>query len=452
MKHLSRVVWQEGMYLGPHHFQAQSRYYEETIGFSVFAAAPWAFGLIACEFDAKAVRNGTLRLVSARGVLPDGTPFDMPDADEPPETLSLNAVYEPDGRGMEVCLALPVRRSGGNFSTANGDGPVRFRTVAVRLPDETLGRGEAEVEIGRKNFALLTPAQAAEHDGAYGPRWSWLPVARVVRDASGAFVLDPEFVPAALQVRASTRLLEIAEALVRKLTERAASVAREHARRGGQWGLSAREVMQFWFLHTLNGGIAGLTHLLAQNCHPSELFLEMSRIAGGLCTFATEASPAKLPAYDAMRPGSAIAALDSDIRRYLEVAFPTGCLRIALTPLSKGYWQGPLEDARLTGKAAWILGIRSSARADQILATVPEVIKICSGRWVARLVERQLPGLALRHLTVPPAGCSPSREFHYFSVDRSGPCWGDISGTRTVGIYVPDSLPEAEVELMALPE
>ena len=29
MKHLSRLVWSEGMYLGPHHFQAQSRYFED---------------------------------------------------------------------------------------------------------------------------------------------------------------------------------------------------------------------------------------------------------------------------------------------------------------------------------------------------------------------------------------------------------------------------------------
>jgi type VI secretion system protein ImpJ len=30
MKYLSRVVWPEDMYLGPHHFQAQSRYFEDS--------------------------------------------------------------------------------------------------------------------------------------------------------------------------------------------------------------------------------------------------------------------------------------------------------------------------------------------------------------------------------------------------------------------------------------
>ena len=35
MKSLSRVVWSEGMYLGPHHFQTQSRYFEDSIHFAV---------------------------------------------------------------------------------------------------------------------------------------------------------------------------------------------------------------------------------------------------------------------------------------------------------------------------------------------------------------------------------------------------------------------------------
>ena len=30
MKLLSRVVWAEGMYLAPQHFQAQNRYFEEA--------------------------------------------------------------------------------------------------------------------------------------------------------------------------------------------------------------------------------------------------------------------------------------------------------------------------------------------------------------------------------------------------------------------------------------
>ena len=72
MKSLSQVVWSEGMYLGPHEFQAQARYFEDAIHFA--AAALWfqCYGLIGCTLDSDALRNGTVSLVHASGIFPDG--------------------------------------------------------------------------------------------------------------------------------------------------------------------------------------------------------------------------------------------------------------------------------------------------------------------------------------------------------------------------------------------
>jgi len=451
MKHLSRVVWLEGMHLSPNHFQAQSRYFEEAIGFSVAAATPWSQGVTTCEFDEEALSNGTLRLLHARGVFPDGTPFDIPDQDEAPSTRAMNTLYDPTGFGMDICLALPSRRRGGNFSESP-DSPVRFHSSSVRMPDETLGRGEAEVLMGRKRLALLTAREAQEQEGASGPRWTSLPVARVTRDASGRFILDASFVPAALRVRSSRRLVQVVEDLVSTLSERTAAMSRDYSPEGGRTRISQPDVMRFWFLHTLNTSIPRLKHLLDQNCHPSELYLELSRLAGGLCTFATKSSPASLPAFDSLGPGPAITALDAHIRRHLDIAFPVGSIRIPLKMVSNEFWEGKLEDSRLLAKGTWILGVRSSAGEGQVIGAGPQVIKVCSARYVSKLVDRGLPGMTLRHLLTPPPGCSPVRGYQYFAVDRTGPCWLDASTTQAVGIYVPETLPGVELELIALPE
>src|ERR1039458_7459202 len=68
MKLLSRVVWSEGMYLGPHHFQAQSRYFEDSIQFAVSSLWFEAYGVAGCELNGEALRNGTVSLVHARGI------------------------------------------------------------------------------------------------------------------------------------------------------------------------------------------------------------------------------------------------------------------------------------------------------------------------------------------------------------------------------------------------
>ena len=98
MKYLSRVVWSEGMYLGPHHFQAQSRYFEDSIGFTTAALwfEPW--GLVGAQLDAEALKNGTVSLIHARGILPDGMVFHMPESDPLPGTT-------------KYCRFVPSRRA-----------------------------------------------------------------------------------------------------------------------------------------------------------------------------------------------------------------------------------------------------------------------------------------------------------------------------------------------------
>ena len=68
MKLLSRVVWSEGMYLGPHHFQVQSRYFEDSIQFATSSLWFSAYGLAGVDLDAHALQNGTVSLIHARGI------------------------------------------------------------------------------------------------------------------------------------------------------------------------------------------------------------------------------------------------------------------------------------------------------------------------------------------------------------------------------------------------
>ena len=95
MRSLSQVVWSEGMYLGPHEFQAQARYFEDAIHFA--AAALWfqCYGLIGCTLDSDALRNGTVSLVHASGIFPDGTPFHMPQSDAMPAVRHIADCFRP---------------------------------------------------------------------------------------------------------------------------------------------------------------------------------------------------------------------------------------------------------------------------------------------------------------------------------------------------------------------
>ena len=55
MTRLAGVIWKEGMHLSQHHFQAQRRYFENSIHFALSHLAFAPYGIGAAELDADAI-------------------------------------------------------------------------------------------------------------------------------------------------------------------------------------------------------------------------------------------------------------------------------------------------------------------------------------------------------------------------------------------------------------
>src|SRR5262245_49567132 len=112
MTSLSPVLWHEGMHLAQHHFQLQSRYFEDSIHFAVTHLFYQAYGLSGIELDSEALRNGTVSVVHARGVMPDGLTFHCPDGDPAPQPLEIRERFSPTADSHIVYLSIPPHRSG----------------------------------------------------------------------------------------------------------------------------------------------------------------------------------------------------------------------------------------------------------------------------------------------------------------------------------------------------
>ena len=210
---------------------------------------------------------------------------------------------------------------------------------------------------------------------------------------------------------------------------------------------------QFWFLHAINSSLTPLRHLLlSKHGHPEELFREMSRLAGALCTFVLDMHPRSLPAYNHRDPGPCFQLLDEHIRRLLEVVLPSMAISIPLSPAERYFYQGEVKDERCFGRSRWILGIRAQVGEADLISKTAQLVKVCSSKFVSGLVKRALPGLTLSHMQVPPSAISVNVESQYFAISRSGPCWESIMQTRNVGVYVPGELPSPELEIIVLLE
>jgi type VI secretion system protein ImpJ len=451
------------MYLGPHHFQIQSRYFEDSIHF--VSSALWfeGYGLVGCGLDGEALRNGTLSVLHARGILPDGLAFNMPECDPLCPARNIAELFPPIREKVTVLLAVPEYKQGGVNCVLPGpnqsppaQSPIvpspsaRYAAEPELTYDETTGRDEKPVSFGRKNFVLRLDTEPLEG-------MVTLPITRIQRDGSGHFIFDTDFIPPCTQIGASERLMQMLRRLVGILEEKSAAMSGTHAGGGAagkSWAeYSTRDIAQFWLLHTVNSALAPLQQVYAaRRAHPEELFVQMLRLGGALCTFTLDAHPRELPLYSHLALDECFGALDQHIRLNLETVLPTSAVMIPLRQTGDYFYEGDVTDQRCLDRSRWILSVRAELGEVDIISRTPQLVKLCSKLFVPRLVERALPGMALTHLSVPPTAISARVDAQYFSVSRGGPCWDHIVQTRQVGVYVPGDLPGVTLELLAILE
>ena len=357
-------------------------------------------------------------------------------------------LFSPVADHLTMHLALPANLAEGrNTSLDNGaTAPTRYQSTEQILPDENTGRDEKPIKVGRKNLQLLGEAEVTDQLVS-------LPVVRIVRDGSGRFEADPSFVPPCLSLSASGYLTAMLRRLIDILDDKSAVFSREQQQRSGQYeaGMSSRHVAQYWFLHALNSSVSTLRHfLLTRHVHPQELFREMSRLAGALCTFGLEVHPRSLPVYNHRDMGTSFDLLDRHILRHLEIVMPSKAITIPLRKVDSSLYAGEVKDERCIGPSRWLLEIRSPMGEADLIRRVPLLVKVCSARFVVELVKRALPGLGLTHLLAPPAEVAAKVESQYFVINRTGPCWQHIVETRQAGVHVPGEIPAPEMNLIIL--
>lgn len=469
MEHLTKVVWSEGMYLAPHHFQAQSSLFERSVHFAVSALWSNVYGLSVCEMNKEGLNSGVVSVLRAEGIFPDGLPFQMPGSDFLPTHRQLKEVFDPARDSITVLLAIAPRKTGepviapssaspaapepatarptpeskkDNAASRHAAANARYIAEDYSLCDENTGRDGKTVRLGRKNIRLLFDFEVEQQDVVS------IPIARVVRRLSGQLEYDPHFVPPCLRIDASERLRSLLKNIIGALEDKSKILMKtrsEESQTIAQY--AAREIAEFWYLHTVNSGIAGLRHLSAKRGHAEELFLELSRLAGALCTFLIGSSPQSLPLYNHRDSTSCFEQLETHITEGLQLLFPRNWAAVKLSLVSECYYSGAITNEQWLGPSQWIFGIQTAASDSETILRTPNSVRICSAEFIQRLVNSARRGLELTHLPTAPTTIPTKLEWKYFEISKHGPCWDHIVETRKVGIHIPSELPSPEIVL-----
>lgn len=446
MRLLQNVLWRKGIVLTPQHMQAQDRFLRDTIDFhrSAFSADGWGFGRL--QIDREALAGGSLAVSSGAGIFPDGLLFDFPGSDRAPEPRPLAEDWPHEADALRVHLAVPERRpEGRNVALDGADASRRYAAEVVTLRDENTGTSEKPVQVARKNLRLLTESESM--DG-----YTTIPVARILREETGAFALDADFIPPMIDFAANERLASIARRLVEILSAKSNNLSAARRERGrGLADFGVADTASFWLLYTVNTHLPAARHFHeTRGGHPAELFRWMVDLAGALTTFSSQIRPQDFPSYNHADPGPCFLQLDGMVRELLETVIPTRHVALPLKPTEPSVWATAIDQDRYLDAEGVYLAVAARLDPADLARRAPELLKVSSGDGIDRLITQALRGIRLTHRPSPPSALPVKLDYAYFEVERSGQDWNAVRQARNLAVHVPDELPEPRLELVLL--
>jgi type VI secretion system protein ImpJ len=438
----NRVVWSEGLFLRPQHFQQQARYVERYIEGRTRELRPHSWGFTELELERDLLAIGKLGLRRAAGVLPDGTPFAMPEDEPLPAPLELT----PQVRDQRVYLAVALRKEGAREtdSAERTDGAMRYRSQDFETRDITSDSSTtAALEVASLRTRLMLATEPRED-------FACVPLAHVQEcRADGVIVLDERFMPTVLNVHRATRLATFLTELQGLLHQRGESLA-ARAVASGRGG--AAEIADFLMLQTVNRYEPVIDHYVASRLlHPEELYRFCLQIAGDIATLtANSRRLPKLPGYRHEDLAAGFDPLIAALRAYFSVVIEPNAVPIALEKKRFNISVGVVNDKTLFDSAAFVLAARADLPAENVRRGFPAQATIATVESIAKLVNEHLPGIPLQPLAVVPRQIPFHAGFTYFELERASPKFRELKSGGGIAIHVPDSFPGLAMELWAI--
>jgi len=443
MSWYSRVVWSEGMFLRPQHFQQQLRYTERLIEARCAPVAGFAWGLTTLRVDQDQLSAGKIAISSASGILPDGTPFSVPEHDAPPPALDIPE----NTHNLVLYLGLPIRREGVVEIAHEGAlTPTRQQAQEIEIRDvNSTHSSPVPVNVSGLSLRIMT---SDDDRGDY----SCIDFGKIIESRSNRnIILDDSYIPTVTDCRSAVQLKGYIDELERLLRHRCEALSDRvaEAGRGGN-----AEISDFLLLQAVNRYLPLFAHFGHVEClHPVHLYSKMLEMSG---EFATFTKPDKRPeSFDAYRHEDLQKSFDPvirDLRQSLSMVLDRNAIPIPLQERKFGVRVASVFDRKLLVGATFCLVVRADMSVEELRRIFPSQVKIGPVEKIRDLVNLALPGILLRPLPVAPRQLPFRSGSVYFELDRSSEFWRMLHNSGGFAIHVSGEFPSIEMEFWAIKE
>ncbi len=438
----SKVVWSEGMFLNPQHFQQQERYLERYIEGKCSAFGAYGWGLQHYEIDQQLLKLGKISVTSAGGVFPDGTPFNFPAVDDAPPVFEVPE----NTHNSVVYLAIPVRRPGAVdvLSDDNAQGLARYYANEQNVRDVSSDDGDnVAINVGKLRMRLLLDSDDLSGYACIG----LLRISESREDKN--VLLDDQYIPTVLDTQATPRLSGFLSELVGLLHHRGESIAGRLAdtQRGG-----TAEIADYMMLQLINR-LEPLTQHLSklQGLHPLDMYTESLQMVGELSTFVSKTRrPPLFNAYLHDDLQNTFLPVMTALRQCLSMVYEQTAVSLNLVEKKYGIRVAEIADRSLLASASFVLAARANVPEDALRNHLPAQVKIGPVERIRQLVNAAMPGIALKPLPVAPRQIPYHSGYTYFELEKQSDFWKELQHSGGFALHVGGDFPGLELEFWAI--
>jgi type VI secretion system protein ImpJ len=430
------------MFLRPQHFQQQVRYIENYVEQRCAPLHSYSWGFSQLQLDQQLLGMGKVALAAARGIFPDGTPFNIPDDDEPPLPVELDE----NTRDVRVYLAMPLRRPGTPEidTRADPESLARYRSEEIEAPDNsTAGGNTSGIEVGRMRTRLLL--ESDQRDG-----YACLGIVHVVEQKIDKSVLvNEEYIAPGIDFHALPVVAGFMKELYGLLSHRAEALAGRVSvsGRGG-----AADIADFLLLQVVNRYLPLIGHLNElPDVHPESIYRLGVTMAGEMATFTT--SGKRAPVFEPYRhddlQGTFRPVMDV-LRQSLSMVLEQTAISIKMQERKYGVRVATITDHALLDQAGFVLAVSADMPTEELRKRLPAQIKIGPVEQIRQLVNVQLPGIRIRPIPVAPRQIPYHTGFVYFELDRSSELWSQLKTSGGFAFHLGGDFPGMQMEFWAI--
>ena len=437
----NKVIWSEGLFLQPQHFQQLERYLEQYVEVRSRGLVSYSWGFTDVELERDLLSIGKVGIRRAAGVFLDGTPFRMPEDAPLPEPMDVGAGV----RDQVVTLAVPLRR---------GDAvDVAAEAAASGLARHHVREWEARntaAEAGDPATLLVAPLRTRLLLQSETAGYSGIPLAHVVEcHADRRVVLEERFMPTVLRARTAPPLATFMTEVVGLLHQRGEALSGRVAAtsRGG-----SAEIADFLMLQTINRYEPVFTHCAASGAlHPEELYRLCVAAAGELATFTTTAKrQAPFPPYQHEDLRQSFEPVIMALRASLSAVLEQTAVPIPVHPRKFGISVAIVPDATLYSSAVFVLAARAEVPAEELRRSFPRQLRVAPVERIRDLVNLHMPGVPVNPMPAPPRQIPFHAGFVYFEMDQSHELWAQLKNSGGIALHVAGEFPGLTLECWAV--